>query len=250
MLQTGKRVLRDLAAGAVRTLYPPHCMTCDTPVLDPGTLCGPCWAETPFIHGLTCDTCGCPLPGADDGGIVQCDDCLTIARPWGRARAVLRYQGRGRQIVLGLKYADRQDHARHAGPWLARVAAPLIRPDTVIAPVPLHWLRLFRRRYNQSALLAQALGRGVARPVIPDLLTRQRRTVIQDGLSRAGRFDNLRDAIAIHPRHASAIAGRHVLLVDDVMTSGATLSAATEACFRAGADAVDVTVLARVTREG
>lgn len=249
MLHTGGRVVADLAAAAVRVVYPPRCMTCDTPVLDPGTLCAPCWTQTPFITGLACDGCGAPLPGTDDQPVL-CDDCLRIARPWGRGRAVLRYHGNGRRLVLGLKYADRHDTARHAGPWLARRAAALIRPDTVIAPVPLHWLRLFRRRYNQAALLAQALGRAVDRPVIPDLLTRRRHTPIQDGLSREGRFANLRDAIAPHPRRAGAVCGRHVLLVDDVMTSGATLAAATEACFLAGADAVDVIVLARVLRDG
>lgn len=239
-----------MAARAVLdTLYPPHCLACDTPVQDPGTLCAACWGLTPFIEGLICDSCGTPLPGAVEDAPVHCDDCLTVARPWRHGRAALVYGEVARQMVLALKYGDRHDIAAPAGRWLARAVAPLVRPDTLVAPVPLHRWRLFKRRYNQSALLAQALARSIARPCCPDLLLRTRQTTIQDGRTRAGRFENLSGAIAPHPRRAARIAGRHILLVDDVMTSGATLSAATEACYLAGADAVDVVVMARVGRD-
>ena len=234
--------------GALRVIYPPQCLTCEAPVSEEGTLCPGCWPDVPFIHGLACDTCGIPLPG-DSAAAVLCDDCLSIARPWGRGRAVLMYGGGARRLVLGLKYGDRHDVAGPAGRWLARAARPLLRPDSVIAPVPLHWWRLFRRRYNQAALLAAALARETGAAHLPDLLIRRRNTGNQDGRSRADRFANLQGAIVTRPSRASRIAGRHVLLVDDVMTSGATLAAATEACFAAGADAVDVVALARVGRD-
>ncbi len=231
------------------TLYPPHCLACDAAVLEPGTLCGRCWAEAAFVTGLACDKCAAPLPGDPAEAPILCDDCLRIARPWSHGRAALLYGGTGRQLVLALKYGDRHDIARPAGRWLARQAAPLCRADTLVVPVPLHRARLFHRRYNQSALLALALGHELDRPVLPDLLLRTRRTGIQDGLSRAARFENQQGAIAPRPARAKRIEGRHVLLVDDVMTSGATLAAAAEACFAAGADDVDVIVLARVLRE-
>ena len=231
------------------TLYPPHCLTCDAAVTDPGTLCARCWDEAGFIAGLACDRCGVPLPGDISDAPAICDDCRLLARPWSHGRAVLVYGGTGRRLVLALKHGDRQDIARPAGQWLARRAAPLSRPDTLVAPVPLHRTRLFHRRFNQSALLAAALARALDRPHVPDLLRRTRRTASQDGRSRAGRFENLTGAIAPNPRHAARIAGRHILLVDDVMTAGATLAAATEACFQAGADDVDVIVLARVLRD-
>lgn len=231
------------------TLYPPHCLACEAAVLEPGTLCGRCWAEAAFVTGLSCDKCAAPLPGDPAEAPILCDDCLRVARPWSHGRAALLYGGTGRQLVLALKYGDRHDIARPAGRWLARQAAPLCRADTLVVPVPLHRARLFHRRYNQSALLALALGRELDRPALPDLLLRTRRTSIQDGLSRAARFENQQGAIAPRPARAKRIEGRHVLLVDDVMTSGATLAAAAEACFAAGADDVDVIVLARVLRE-
>ncbi|MFN4100278.1 MAG: ComF family protein [Pararhodobacter sp.] len=234
---------------ALDTLYPPHCLACDAGVLEPGTLCPRCWAETPFLTGLSCDKCASPLPGNPADAPVLCDDCLHVARPWTHGRAPLIYGGAARRMVLGLKYADRHDIARPAGLWLARVTRPLIRPDTLIAPVPLHRARLFRRRYNQSALLAAALARALERPLCPDLLVRTRRTGTQDGRTRPGRFENMAGAITAHPGRAARIEGRHILLVDDVMTSGATLAASAAACFAAGADDVDVVVLARVLRE-
>ena len=212
-------------------------------------LCTDCWQTTPFIGGAVCDCCGAPLPGEDDGRAAQCDDCLTLARPWSRGRAALQYRDTARQLVMALKHADRLDLAVPAAQWLMRAAAQLIAPDTVIAPVPLHWLRMVRRKYNQSAVLAQALARQVARPACPDLLIRHRNTRSQEGRDRDGRFRNVEGAFRVRPGRDWVIAGRPVLLVDDVMTSGATLSACTEACLAAGAARVDVVVLCRVAKE-
>lgn len=212
-------------------------------------LCPDCWRQTPFVSGLVCDLCGTPLPGADPGHAVQCDDCLRIARPWSRGRAAMLYADNARQMVLALKHGDRQDLAPPAARWLFRAAQPMLEPDMVVAPVPLHWLRLLRRRYNQSALLSGGLARLAGLAHCPDLLQRTHRTPTQDGRSRDARFANLQGAIRVHPRRAARLADRAVLLVDDVMTSGATLAAASEACLAAGAAHVAVVVLARVTKD-
>ncbi|MGR3639836.1 double zinc ribbon domain-containing protein [Alterinioella nitratireducens] len=234
---------------AVDAIYPPDCISCGAAVETGFGLCATCWADTPFVTGAACDTCGTPLPGTDPEEGLRCDDCMTIARPWSRGRAVMVYAGNGRRLVLALKHGDRADVARAAGPWLARAAAPLITEDTVIVPVPLHWWRLFRRRFNQSALLAQALANQTQGFFAPDALKRVRATGSQDGRDREARFANIRDAIQPNPRRAHILAGRNVLLVDDVMTSGATFAAATQAAFDAGAENVDVIALARVAKD-
>jgi ComF family protein len=235
--------------GALHLIYPPQCLTCDALVTSDFGLCGTCWRDTPFVTGLVCDRCGVPLPGEDPGHAVLCDDCLTTARPWDRGRAALLYRDNGRQIVLSLKHGDRLDLARPAAAWMLRAAGPILHPGMVVAPVPLHWLRLFRRRYNQAALLSAAIARAAGLAHVPDLLQRRRNTRSQEGRDREGRFANMDAALRLNPRQAARIAGRPVLLVDDVMTSGATLAAAAEAVRAGGAGPVSVLVLARVAKD-
>ncbi|MEO0752991.1 MAG: double zinc ribbon domain-containing protein, partial [Pseudomonadota bacterium] len=133
---------------ALRLVYPARCLTCDTLVEDDFGLCGTCWRDTPFISGLVCDSCGVPLPGEDTGAPETCDECLRIARPWVQGRAALMYKDLGRKLVLSLKHGDRGDLAKPAAGWLARAAKPLLRPDMLIAPVPLYWSRMLKRRFN------------------------------------------------------------------------------------------------------
>lgn len=229
----------------MRTLYPPNCLACDAVVDAEGGLCPECWAETRFVTGLACDGCGAPLPGRSDHA-EHCDACLT-GRPWSRGRAALVYEGTARRIVLGLKHGDRPDLARWTGAWLARVGAPLIGPGTVLAPVPLHRGRLLSRRYNQAALLAREVGRRTGAECVPDLLVRARDTGSQEGLGADARHANVEGAIRLHARRSAE--GRAVVLVDDVLTSGATLGACAEACLDGGAERVDVLALARVARD-
>ncbi|PTX57779.1 putative amidophosphoribosyltransferase [Litoreibacter ponti] len=233
---------------ALRLLYPSQCLTCANPVEGDASLCGGCWRETPFIYGLTCRSCGVPLPGDDDGQDVQCDDCLTIARPWHRGAAAMLYKGNGRSIALRLKHGDRTDFAVPASAWMAK-AAPRMPADGVVVPVPLHWLRLLRRRYNQSALLAKRIATRLDLTYLPDSLHRFRATDVLDGKTRDLRFAAMDQAIVPHPKRGGALAGKAVLLVDDVMTSGATLAACAEACVSEGARSVDMVVLARVAKD-
>ncbi|MEI4471860.1 ComF family protein [Frigidibacter sp. MR17.24] len=230
-------------------VFPPQCLACGAPVAAEGGLCTDCWQGAEFLRGLVCDSCGAALPGSSDRA-EQCDDCLATPRPWSRGRAVLAYRGTGRALVLALKHGDRLEMVPSLGPWMAQAAAPLILPGMLVVPVPLHWRRLLRRRYNQSALLARALGRSAGLASCPDLLLRARATPSQDGRSPAERFANLEGALRLNPRRARLIAGRPVLLVDDVMTSGATFAAATGALMAGGAVSVRVIALARVAKDG
>ncbi len=226
-----------------------QCLACGMETASPHGLCGPCWRDAPFISGLCCDCCGLPLPGADAGGGVLCDACLVAPRPWRRGRAVFLYDGTARRLVLALKHGDRTDLVRALTGWMAMVVSPRPSSGTLLVPIPLFWRRRLSRRYNQAALLTRDLAGRIGGTYAPEALRRARRTLPQEGMTREERYANQRDAFLVPRTQAAAVAGRTVLLIDDVMTSGATLSAATEALHAAGAADVDVLVLARVARD-
>ncbi len=234
---------------ALHVLYPPQCISCAAPVTSDFGLCSECWRDTPFIGGLVCDQCGVPLPGSDTGERVICDDCMTIARPWGQGRSALLYRDNARSLVLALKHGDRMDLARPAAAWMLKAARPMLRPGMLLVPVPLHWFRLIRRKYNQAALLSKIVAASAGLNHCPDALIRHRSTGTQEGRTRDGRFANLIGAFSVPPRRAVLIEDHDILLVDDVMTSGATFAAATEALFVAGARSVSVLSLARVAKD-
>lgn len=234
----------------IKAIYPPQCVMCDARTDVDFALCGTCWAQTPFIEGLCCNACGTPLPGdGDTDDEVLCDDCLVIARPWSKGRSVMLYKDTARRLVLSLKHGDRTDLARAAGPWLARVAVPLVSADTLVVPVPLHRFRLLRRKFNQAALLAQYMAQAADIMCIPDALIRPKKTAPLEGHTRDARFAALDGAMSAHPKRKATLRDRNILLVDDVMTSGATFAAATQACYEAGAKDVCVLALARVAKD-
>lgn len=243
-----KRLQMGVQSG-LNALYPPRCLACGDVVEGDYGLCGACWRDTAFIGAGVCDSCGVPLPGAEATETQHCDGCMQHPPPWARGRAALLYRDTGRKLVLALKYGDRQEIAKPAGLWMANAIRGLVPDQALIAPVPLHWQRMIQRRYNQSALLAQALAAETGLAVCPDLFQRLRRTRRLDGMDREARFAMLKGAIRTHPRRRHRLAGRPVLIVDDVMTSGATLSAATLAAHAAGSGPVYVVTLARAGKD-
>ncbi|MDE2182158.1 MAG: ComF family protein [Alphaproteobacteria bacterium] len=233
---------------ALDLFYPPLCIICREPVGDPNGLCPSCWSTLHFLEGAACGICGLPFE-VDPGGEMLCAACLAHPPAFDRARAILRYDDASKGPVLALKHADRLDLVPAFGRWLDRVGRDLLAHSDVIVPVPLHRLRLWTRRYNQSAEIARALGRACGKTVDPLLLSRRRATPSQGKMpSAAARRTNVRGAFAVPAERARDVSGRRILLVDDVMTTGATADACAKAFKRAGADKVFVLALARVVR--
>ena len=237
-------MLRALGTTVVDMIFPPRCLACHEPTDAPHGLCAACWRDTHFIVGAACCKCGAPLMG-EAGEDDVCERCRRHPPAWDRGAAAVVYGGAAKRVVLGLKHGDRLDAARPLGGWMARAGGRLIAEADLIAPTPLHWRRLISRRYNQSAELARRIGAIGGRRVVPDLLTRRRATAPQSG-DRTARAANLADAIVVTRRRRTLVEGCAVLLVDDVLTSGATFSACAEALRAAGAARVDVLALARV----
>jgi len=234
---------------AVEVIYPPRCLGCGDLVVSDFGLCGACWAETPFIGGTVCESCGTPVPGEADAYRTECDECMQTPRPWQDGRAALLYQGQARKLILALKHGDRPELARPAARWMAQAGREIFRPGMLIAPVPLHRARLIRRKYNQSALLARHVGQETGLTVCPDLLLRDKNTPVLDGKTARQRTETLSGAIKVHPKRRGLMQDRAVLLVDDVMTSGATLAACARVCRDAGANHISVLVLSRVAKD-
>lgn len=233
-------------------VLPPRCPATGEIVDHPGALAPAFWQQLTFIEPPCCDRCGLPfgvdLSGAEDDDIL-CAGCMATPFSFNRARAAVVYNDASRTLILGFKYGDRMHSIATFVPWLKRAGTALITDSDMLIPVPLHRKRLRQRRFNQSAVLASALGKSCAKTCLPAGLLRTRHTQPQKGLSRAARYKNVAGVFAVNPRHAESVAGQRVLLIDDVFTSGATLDACARALLHAGAVQVNVLTLARVTRE-
>jgi ComF family protein len=243
--------LTDLGWRAARALLdvvlPPHCVACDAEVDVPGLLCPDCFRQTGFITEPFCARCGVPFGNAALGGADRlCPGCRAAPPVFGRARAALRYDAQGRRLILPFKHADRTEIAAVLAPHMARAGAALLSEADLLVPVPLHRGRLFRRRYNQAALLARAVGRISARPCVVDALVRQRATASLGEMSAVERATEVAGAFAVRASRVRHIVGKRVLLVDDVMTSGATANGCASVLLAAGAASVDVLAAARV----
>ena len=225
-------------------LFPPQCLICNASVAAHGTLCLTCWHEVRFITEPFCQCCGLPFDFAI-GQDAMCGECLRERPPFARARAVFRYDEKSRRLVTKLKYSDQAHLSKVYGPWLANTGRELIAASDIIIPVPLHYWRFVGRRYNQSALLAYALKKHCRLPVLPNILKRTRNTRPQPGLTRKQRGDNVKGAFAVALKQVPAIKGKNILLIDDVMTTAATISECSKALLKAGAMQVNVLTLSR-----
>lgn len=227
-------------------VFPPNCLSCRKAVGEHGALCAACWSDIAFIERPYCERLGTPFDqDLSATGMISLE---AAANPpvFHRARAVARYDSeRARTLVHRLKYSDRLELAEPLGRWMARAGAELLSEADVLVPAPLHRLRLIARRFNQSAALARVIARESLVPAEMLALERVKATAPQVGLTRAQRAVNLQGAFRVRADMAVQIAGKNVVLVDDVLTTGATANASARALLRAGAERVDVLVFAR-----
>lgn len=250
--ETATRTRRSLQAGLrglVGIVYPPTCIACQAATGEAQALCPACWRGIGFIERPYCERLGTPFPIDLGTGLLS---PAAIADPpvFARARAVCRFDGTARELVHRLKYGDHVELSLTLGRMMAQAGRELAADADLILPVPLHRTRLWRRRFNQAAALARIVSRETGLPLATTALTRIRRTRQQVGLTRPQRAENLQGAFHVSTAMRSLIEDRRILLVDDVLTTGATVNAASRALLRAGASAVDVLTFARVVTDG
>lgn len=238
---------KNFAASALNLLFPPQCLGCKTLVEQDGALCQACWGEMVFIAEPVCERCGFPFDYALGEGAL-CAECLSEPPLYTQARAVLRYDEHSHRLVLPLKFFDQTHAVPTYTQWMLRAAHPFLERCELVVPVPLHWRRLWQRKYNQSALLGASIAHSAGLPFIPDALIRTRYTTPQTGLTRKERLVNLKKVFAPNPKTLAEIQSKNVLLIDDVTTTGATLNACCAALHEARVRDIYVLTLAKTIR--
>ena len=240
-----RTALGRTARFALDVALPPLCPSCSEPLGDGVGLCAACWSKLAMIEPPYCARLGIPFT-YDPGPDLLSMEAIANPPAYGRARAAVRYDDIARTLVHAFKYGDRLDLAPLIGRWMARAGSELLDGADALVPVPLHWRRLWARRFNQSAALARTLSATGGMPVCHEVLKRVRATAQQIGLSKTARAENVQGAFRVPAEARAQVAGRRLVLVDDVLTSGATADTCAKALLRAGAAHVDVLVFARV----
>ena len=226
-------------------IVPPRCLMCQSMIVTPGHLCAACWSNLSFISRPYCEQCGFPFDYTIQEDM-RCGSCITKPPKYRKARSVLVYDDVSKLLILKFKHGDGTYLTPAFTDWMLIAGTELFESADYLIPVPLHWKRLLRRRYNQAALLTQGLAQKTKKPALLNALTRIRNTPSQGHLTHKERDQNVRKAFALKPKFASLLKDKRVVLIDDVMTSGSTLQACTRALLKHGVATVDVLTLARV----
>ena len=229
----------------MRFLVPPRCLKCALSIQNDQALCTDCWKELTFITTPYCACCGYPFSIAVEDNSL-CGPCHQKQPLYAMARSALYYDDHSKPLILRFKHADATHLTPLLGQWLYNASHDILKQTDYIVPIPLHWRRLFSRRYNQAALLTLALARLSGKAASVTMMTRMRHTPFQGQLSTAARHDNVHNAFSIKPSWQAKIIDKNITLIDDVMTSGATINSCTRVLLKAGVRSVNVLTLARV----
>lgn len=236
--------VNTLLTHVTNTIFPPRCFSCNSRVQQQGMLCSECWRDIQFITAPQCLCCGYPF-ASHESEAVLCGECQ-FSRPLFRsARSAMRYNQYSARLITRFKYGDHHTGIHMLSQWMINVMTPIPEDIDLIVPVPIHRFKLLTRHYNQSALLALSLHQQTHIPVLPQALVRHQHTPPQASLSRKARLTNVKKAFKVNSRYSTQLHGKHVLLVDDVFTTGATLHACCRALKKAKVASIDVVTIAR-----
>lgn len=239
----------ELAKRFLNVILPPRCISCGSFIEDAGSLCTDCWSGIDFISRPFCSVCSFPFE-YDMGDDAMCGQCMVSHPKYDKAKCVFVYNYKSSRLITGFKYGDKIHSTRSFARWMASAGQDFFPQTDVISPVPLHRVKLFTRRYNQSALLANKIGEIGNIMFLPDILLRTKLKPPQASLSRRRRLWNVKGVFALNKKYHEFIKGKNILLIDDVITTGATISECAGILKKAGAEKVFVIALARTIDNG
>lgn len=236
--------MKEIFNNLQNLIYPPKCLLCDCLISENGYLCSKCWSKINFISKPYCNMCGFPLD-ASDCEDVSCMICIYKKPAFNSLRAVMHYDEHSKKLITRFKYSDKTNLSITLGKWLATIGKNLLNQTDYLTPVPLHKFRLITRKYNQAALLCTAMNKNYNKQILFDAIIRTKNTKPQATMTKKKRLNNVKSAFKINPKIHSKIEGKNIILVDDVITTGATIEACAKVLYLAGAKSVDVLVVAK-----
>ena len=239
-----KSLLKPIANRLLDVVYPPLCMACGDNISENGSICAGCWADINFISDPQCEICGFPFDFEAQEASV-CGRCIAVKPSFSKTRAVFVYDDTSSKMVTSFKYSDRTENRVAYAKWMMRVGEEMLREADFIVPVPLHIGKLVLRKYNQAALLAGELGKMTCGKVLQAALIRKKYTKTQATFSYKARFKNISGAFKVNPRYINMLKNKKILLIDDVITTGATAEECAKILKKAKVARVEVLTLAK-----
>ena len=239
-----KTIIKPAANRLLDIVYPPRCISCSGNVHENGGICAKCWGDINFIADPQCNICGFPFDFEASTGSI-CSGCITHEPSFSKARAVFLYDNASRNMIKSFKYNDRIENRAAYARWMARVGIDMLSEANIIIPVPIHFGKLLLRKYNQAAVLAHELAKISSKPVFSNALIRTKYTQTQAGFLRKERFKNIKGAFKVNPKYFDILKDKKILLIDDVITTGATAEECTNIMLKAKAARVEVLTLAK-----